>query len=271
MAGPARQRIGRDGDNEKRERAAENRFHSHGEVPLLASGAAALERLAARFPRLRGIARVPPGGESFHQVLLVVGHLRPALSSHVGHTERRPTEVTLDVLVVLAGTERCSPLGVHPEDLVHEILAYLFRRNGAVLRSWDPQRASFRGYLGMIASRFVRRRLGNRLVIISLGDIGLAEVDDADIDDLLAYRAALEEILAWLDARNGDHDRERFNALFIDGRSAADIAAGEGVTADAIYTWKSRLRGRIAKAFPHVVELLRSGARSGKRHGGDES
>ncbi|MCA9651702.1 MAG: sigma-70 family RNA polymerase sigma factor [Myxococcales bacterium] len=157
------------------------------------------------------------------------------------------------------------------EDLVHEILAYLFRRNGAVLRSWDPQRASFRGYLGMIASRFVRRRLGNRLVIISLGDIGLAEVDDADIDDLLAYRAALEEILAWLDARNGDHDRERFNALFIDGRSAADIAAGEGVTADAIYTWKSRLRGRIAKAFPHVVELLRSGARSGKRHGGDES
>lgn len=149
------------------------------------------------------------------------------------------------------------------DDFVHDILLLLFRNDAKLLRAWNPERASLDGYLGMITGRYVRRRLRGRSFHDPTVHLDPADVSIEVPDIQLAYRAALEQLYDWLHEHGSDKDRTRFVALFVDQYSPVDIARDEDVSVDAIYAWRSRLKGRLAQALPHALELIRHGADGG--------
>lgn len=144
------------------------------------------------------------------------------------------------------------------EDYVQDVLASLFNHDGRDLRAWKPEKASLHGYLGMVAGRYIRRQLrrpGMSSAIAELdGDVHCVVFEPMDRE--LAYQAALEELLEWVDDECSDKDRQRFAAMFVEQRSTAEGAAEEGTTTDAVYTWVSRFRRRVHEALPHLAELL---------------
>lgn len=143
------------------------------------------------------------------------------------------------------------------DDLVSEVIVYLYRNDARVLRQWDPSRAALKGYLNMIASRLVHRALAAERAAIPLDELGPeAEVARGDLEAELAYRAGLERLADYLHDHGSAKDLSRFRALFVDGKSPTEVARDEGVSVPALHTWASRLRGVLHAAFPQLVEML---------------
>ncbi|MCX4240591.1 hypothetical protein [Paraliomyxa miuraensis] len=144
------------------------------------------------------------------------------------------------------------------DDIVAELLAYLYRRNAKILRDWNPERAGLRGYLDMIAGRFARRWLASQPDTAALLEeqLGPRLLLGAELEVELEYRDGLAQIETFLDAHGSPKDRVRFRALFVLGRSPAEEARDTGTTVEALHTWASRLKKRVRRALPELRELF---------------
>lgn len=143
------------------------------------------------------------------------------------------------------------------DDLVSEVIVYLYRNDARVLRQWDPGRAALKGYLNMVATRLVYRVLAAERAAIPLDEVGPeAEMARGDLEAELAYRAGLERLADYLHEHGSAKDLSRFRALFVDGKSPAEVARGEGTSVQALHTWASRLKRTLHAAFPQLVEAL---------------
>jgi len=146
------------------------------------------------------------------------------------------------------------------DDLVQEAFFYVLRDDAKLLRAWDPDRATLMGYLSMAAGRFIRRRLLSRSKKPRLVELGEAsEGSEIGSEELFLYRAALEEIYDWIRDKGSKKDQERFFALYEHGHRPKEIAAHEGISVEAIYTWKARLNKRLRVELPHVYKLIPKG------------
>lgn len=138
-------------------------------------------------------------------------------------------------------------------DLTQEVFLALFARDGRVLRRWDPERgASLETFVGLVAEREVRS------VLRSKRRSPWTE-DPTAPDDFSATSAApsadrrvagKEELRAVLDAlrtRLSDRGLALFEALIVEGQPVDDVAAAHGMTREALYTWRSRLRKTVAE------------------------
>lgn len=156
----------------------------------------------------------------------------------------------------------------HREDLVSEVLENLYRNDGRVLRQWDPERgcASLKTFLDMVGRRHAWRRLAAEPNAVSFdeADAPLDAVVRKDPEDELALNAALERLANHMLEHGSRKDISRFRALFVDGQSPTVVANLEGTTPEAIYTWASRLKQRLAAAFPQIVALLESRSRASR-------
>jgi DNA-directed RNA polymerase specialized sigma24 family protein len=146
------------------------------------------------------------------------------------------------------------------DDLVSELVIYLYRNDARVLRQWDPSRAALKGYLSMVAGRFVRRKLASERPPVSLGEVERDPpyLPDADPDTELAYRAALEQLAGYLSDHGSPKDRARFRAMFVDGRAPSEVARSEGTSVQALHTWASRLKRRLQQALPEIAAFLKT-------------
>lgn len=152
------------------------------------------------------------------------------------------------------------------DDLVSEVIVYLYRNDARVLRQWDPSRAALKGYLNMIASRLVHRALAAERASLPLEELGPeAEAARGDLEAELAYRAGLERLVDYLHDHGSAKDLSRFRALFVDGKSPAEVARDEGASVPALHTWASRLRGMLHAALPQLVEALEAHAAQRRR------
>lgn len=142
------------------------------------------------------------------------------------------------------------------EDLVGDVLVYVFRNDAKVLRGWDPERAGLPGYLNMVAGRYVHRRRRGQPALEPPVDEEAAFLRDATLEEELAYRAALEEIYDWVKTEGSQKDQSRFTRLLVEEHTPAEVAKAEGCSADAIYTWVKRFKQRIKETLPHVAELI---------------
>lgn len=159
---------------------------------------------------------------------------------------------------------RSQPLVLaRKDDLLSELLLYLYRDDARVLRRWDPDRAGLKGYLGMIATRYARRTLNERPIVTLLPDdeddgLGPPSRSDANLEIELTYRAALARLAEHLERHGSDKDRRRFLALFVQERPTTEVAQAEGASLQALHTWACRLKKRLHRAFPGIAELLRA-------------
>jgi RNA polymerase sigma factor (sigma-70 family) len=155
-------------------------------------------------------------------------------------------------------------------DMVQEVLLSLFQADGKALRAWDPER-------GMSLDRFVAMLAQHQVISIlrngrsspwhdeptesekleKLGETTLTPESIATSRENLAL--LLDRLRATLSPRG----LELFQRMIVDEEPVEELTASTGLTADALYQWKSRLLRTVrdlAKDFesPAVSETTPS-------------
>ena len=134
------------------------------------------------------------------------------------------------------------------EDLVQEVFAALFSKEGRALRQWDPVRGlSFTGFVGFLAEREVgmMMRTGKRNPWTEdpTQDEFLVHLSGSDPHDesRLESRDLLGRVTERLRDRLSPKGRHYFHLMYVENRRVQDIAELTGTTTGALYAWRSRL------------------------------
>lgn len=135
------------------------------------------------------------------------------------------------------------------EDLTQEILLSLVVGPSRVLARWDPGRGlSLRNFAGLVAERHTISWLRRRRPLPWPDDDPSAEGDPGPVDDapdperVAASREHLRLLLDSLVERLSPLGRRLFDLLFVQERPLAEVRAATGLSDDAVYAWRSRLR-----------------------------
>lgn len=136
-------------------------------------------------------------------------------------------------------------------DMTQDVFLALFADDGRVLRRWDPARgAALPTFVGLVAEREVRAILRSRrrspwTEDPTRPDDFVTAAAPPAAERRVADKETLREVLARLHDRLSDRGLELFEALVIQGRPVDDVAAAHGMTRDAVYTWRSRLKKTV--------------------------
>lgn len=140
---------------------------------------------------------------------------------------------------------------VHQEmaDMTQDVFLSLFAQDARVLRGWDAGRGlSLENYVGLVAERLTISTLRSGRRSPWTEDPTLAE--DLDVEpapqELPEQAAAARERIGLLRGRLQEElspqGRWLFDLLFIRELTPPQVSAETGLSADAIYAWRSRLR-----------------------------
>ncbi len=145
-------------------------------------------------------------------------------------------------------------------DLVQEILLLLFRDDGRILRAWRPERGlSLLNYVGLVAEREVRQiaRSGRR------SPWALDPTEDAELDAVapgvasgesaFVSRDMLDRLYARLQDELHDKALELFRLLVVEDVPIPGICTMTGLSADAVYAWRSRLLRRSREILAEIA------------------
>ena len=138
------------------------------------------------------------------------------------------------------------------EDLSQEVFVTLFAEQARVLRSWDPERGlSLENFVGFVAERQVAGilRTGKRNPWTedpTLTDELDGEAPDAGPEATVASRDVLRQLLRRLEESLSPLGRHLFDLLYLREQSVDEVGTETGLSADAVYAWRSRLR-RLAR------------------------
>jgi RNA polymerase sigma-70 factor (ECF subfamily) len=152
------------------------------------------------------------------------------------------------------------------EDLAQEVFVALFEQDGRVLRAWDPDRGlSLASFCGLIAEREAVSilRSGRRSPWTEDATESEELERDAGVAPDAELRVASREHLAQLTERLrrelSPRGLEMFQRLLVEEEPVEAICVSTGMTADAVYAWKSRvsklarkLAAEIASSEPHL-------------------
>jgi RNA polymerase sigma-70 factor (ECF subfamily) len=132
-------------------------------------------------------------------------------------------------------------------DLVQEVLLSLFRADGKALRAWDPARGmSLDRFVGMLAQHQVISILRNgraspwRDEPTETEELEKLAGTTLTPEAIVTSREKLELLLDRMRAELSPRGLELFQRIIIDEEPLEALQAGTGLTADAIYQWKSR-------------------------------
>ena len=150
------------------------------------------------------------------------------------------------------------------EDLSQDVFLALFSRDGRVLRTWQAERGlSLENFVGLIAERQVlvvpaqpRRNPRKEDPLLSADELEPPTLG-SDPEVTAASREHLALLLDRLREELSPLGWRLFELLFIQELSQAEVEAASGLSADAVYAWRSRLR-RLAQKL--LAEMSGSGA-----------
>jgi RNA polymerase sigma-70 factor (ECF subfamily) len=134
------------------------------------------------------------------------------------------------------------------EDLTQEIFLALFVGGGRVLRSWRAERGlSLESFVGLVSERHVVSFLRSGRRNPWREDLGM--VDDLAAaaggtgpEETAASREQLGLLLERLQSTLSPLGRQVFQLLFVQELTLPEAMAASGLSADAVYAWRSRLR-----------------------------
>ena len=132
------------------------------------------------------------------------------------------------------------------EDLTQEVFLALFRREGQLLRSWQPERGlSLRNFVGLVAERLVggilqAKRGRNPWVATPAAPETLASCEAApqQLDQVIDCFDLLDRLLANLTPQG----RTMFHKLLVEQQTVAQICRETGMSKNTVHAWHSRLR-----------------------------
>jgi RNA polymerase sigma factor (sigma-70 family) len=159
------------------------------------------------------------------------------------------------------------------EDLSQEVFLSLFSRSAHVLRSWQAERGlSLENFVGMVAERQVVSflRSGKR----NPWKEDPTEMEDLDFvnpdrgpEEAASSREQLSLLLERLRETLSPLGHQIFVLLFVREMSVPETMAASGLSADAVYAWRSRLR-RMAQQL--LAELSGKPTLARKTQGEDD-
>lgn len=152
---------------------------------------------------------------------------------------------------------------VEVEDFSQEVFVSLFADEARLLRAWDPTRGlSLVNFCGLIAERetISRLRSGKRSPFTETAtDFDALEREAGPAPDA-ELRISSKEQLALLSDRLREEltpkGLELFYRLIVEEEAVESVCASTGMSADAVYAWRSRL-GKLVRKI--VAELSESG------------
>jgi RNA polymerase sigma factor (sigma-70 family) len=138
------------------------------------------------------------------------------------------------------------------EDMSQEVFLSLFARDAHILRSWQADRGlSLENFVGLVAQRQVVSFLRSGKRNPWKEDPTAAE--DLDVtapesgpEEVTASREQLSLLLERLREKLSPLGYQIFVLLFLQEMSVPETMAASGLTEDAVYAWRSRLR-RVAQ------------------------
>lgn len=145
------------------------------------------------------------------------------------------------------------------EDLVQEVFLALFADDAKVLRRWDPERgASLLNFVGLVAERqaITLLRSRHRWLPTEPLEPRLPEPrsGETDPEHETVARQSLRHLLDRLQATVSPQGWHIFRLLFVEERTVADIEDSVGLSTDAVYAWRSRLR-KLARRLWQEMHL----------------
>ena len=170
------------------------------------------------------------------------------------------------------------------EDLAQDVFAALFEDGGRVLRAWDPARGlTLASFCGLIAEREAASILRSGRRSPWTEDATPSEDLERDAGTTgdgelgVASREHLERLCERLREELSPRGLEMFQRLVVDEETVEAVCATTGMTADAVYAWRSRL-GKLARklaaeiiASEPRIEALSETAASSRRQDQEET
>jgi RNA polymerase sigma-70 factor (ECF subfamily) len=146
------------------------------------------------------------------------------------------------------------------EDLSQDVFLALFSRNARVLRDWQPGRGlSLQNFVGLVAERQVLSflRSGRRNYFWKEDPILTEEELERESpeigpEDFAASRELLSLLLDRLREELSPLGWWLFELLFVQELSQAEVEAASGLSADAVYQWRRRLRLLARKLLAEI-------------------
>jgi RNA polymerase sigma factor (sigma-70 family) len=145
------------------------------------------------------------------------------------------------------------------EDQSQEVFLALFARDGHVLRAWQAERGlSLENFVGLVAERQVLSFLRSGRRNPWKEDPSFAEDDldtaasDSDPEEITASREHLSLLLDRLREELSPLGHRLFQLLFVQELSQMEVQAASGLSADAVYAWRSRLRRVVQKLLAEM-------------------
>lgn len=139
-------------------------------------------------------------------------------------------------------------------DLVQDVLVSLLADEGKILRRWDPARgSSLESFVRLIARRHVaavvrsRRRSPYTHEPASGETLDLHPNGASDLDRQVEVRRRLDHLLDELQHRLDERGLMLFEMLYVNQCPVEDACAATGMTRDAVYAWRSRLRRQLGQ------------------------
>lgn len=175
-------------------------------------------------------------------VRALVGTLTPVVQARVAR-----------VLLRRQGASRGRDVRQEVEDLSQEVFVALFAREAKVLRSWDPARGmSLRNFVGLVAEREVASILQSGRRSPWKEDPTLGDELDRRAGPSTDHAARVESkemflvVLERLRARLSPKGMDLFERLLVRQEDVKSVCAATGMSADAVYAWRSRL-GKLVR------------------------
>jgi len=159
------------------------------------------------------------------------------------------------------------------EDLSQEVFLALFSRDARVLRSWQAERGlSLENFVGLVAERQVISFLRSGRRNPWQEDPSPAEdldvtAPESDPEEVAASREQLSLLLERLREKLSPLGHRLFELLFVQEMTVPETMAESGLSAEAVYAWRSRLR-RVAQQL--LAELSGKPTRARKTHEDDD-
>jgi RNA polymerase sigma factor (sigma-70 family) len=135
------------------------------------------------------------------------------------------------------------------EDLCQDVFLTLLSRDAHVLRSWQTERGlSLESFVGLVAERRVlsflrsgRRNPWKEDPSFTAEELE-TEAPESGPEEIAAGREHLSLLLDRLREELSPLGRRLFELLFVQELSQTEVQAASGLSADAVYAWRSRLR-----------------------------
>lgn len=137
-------------------------------------------------------------------------------------------------------------------DLVQDVLLGLLRDEGKLLRRWDPERgSSLEGFVRLVARRHVaavvrsKRRNPYAEHPLPGETLDLQRSAGPELEHHLEARDRVDQMLDHVQQRLDERGRLLFELLYVEERSVDEACAATGMTRDAVYAWRSRLKRQL--------------------------